>query len=154
MMNAPSSLGSRFRTSIACLIVIGLWACSAPDTFVRGTTGTERGWATVVLRPGIEPDTAWGAVTDVLAKRFELEMISRDGGYVRTGWIHEWWKVGEYTENYRVRAIAKFSPDWTTVDIRTDANYLDGGKWVVGYDTRLLETVKTDIMGVVGRTTK
>ena len=29
-----------------------------------------------------------------------------------------------------------------------------GGEWVMGTDTRLLQTAKTDIMGVVGRTTR
>jgi hypothetical protein len=28
------------------------------------------------------------------------------------------------------------------------------GNWVSGYDTRLLETIKTDVMGKVGRTTR
>jgi hypothetical protein len=99
-------------------------------------------------------EAAWQEVTDVLAKKFELEMISKDGGYLRTSWIYTWWKVGERTENYRVRAIVKFSPDGRKVDIKTEANYLRGKQWLVGSDTRLLETVKTDIMGVIGRTTR
>lgn len=111
-------------------------------------------WTGVELREGISYEEAWQEVVDVLAKKFELEMISREGGYVRTTWIHTWWKVGELTENYRVRAIVKFSPDKKRVDLKTEANYLEDNVWVLGTDTRLLQTVKTDIMGVVGRTTR
>jgi len=73
---------------------------------------------------------------------------------VRTSWIYTWWKAGKLTEDYRVRAIVKFSPDRDDVDIKAEANYLERGQWVIGTDTRLLKTVKTDIMGVVGRTTR
>jgi len=48
----------------------------------------------------------------------------------------------------------KFSPDWKKVDVKTEANFLKNDGWIVGTDTRLLQTVKTDIMGVVGRTTR
>ena len=40
---------------------------------------------------------------DLRAKKFELEMISKDGGYVRTVWAHG--SRGE-TENYRVLNVA------------------------------------------------
>jgi len=122
-----------------------------PSTFV---VTYEPGWASIEIKEGISFENAWQAVLDVLAKKFELEMISREGGYIRTAWIYTWWKVGERSENYRVRAIVKFSANSKNVDIKTEANYLTGGQWITGADTRLLETVKTDVMGVVGRTTR
>lgn len=134
------------------LVVLSLIGCrSVPASFI---STYETGWASIEVREGMKYEAAWQEVTDVLAKKFELEMISKDGGYLRTSWIYTWWKVGERTENYRVRAIVKFSPDGRKVDIKTEANYLRGKQWLVGSDTRLLETVKTDIMGVVGRTTR
>ena len=83
-----------------------------------------------------------------------MEMISKEGGYARTGWIYTWNTKGIYTKKYRVRVIFKFSPDHSKVDIKTEAEILKGNNWITGYDTRLLNTIKTDIMGVVGRTTK
>lgn len=141
---------------ISCIllgfITIVLAGCaSMPESFVQVTEPT---WASVEIKKDISSERAWQEVVDVLAKKFELEMISREGGYVRTSWIYTWWKVGEFTANYRVRAIVKFSADWDKVDIKTEANYLKGDIWRVGFDTRLLQTVKTDIMGVVGRTTR
>ncbi len=122
-----------------------------PKSFARTV---EPGWASIEIRKGMDFERAWQETVDVLAKKFELEMISKDGGYARTAWIHTWWKAGEVTENYRVRVVMKFSADQTKVDIKTEANYLMGGEWVLGTDTRLLQTAKTDIMGVVGRTTR
>jgi hypothetical protein len=124
---------------------------STPETFVQGDEST---WSSIEIKSGISFEHAWEKVVDVLAKKFELEMISKDGGYVRTSWIYTWWKIGERTENYRVRAIVKFSADRQTVDMKAEANYLDGDQWKLGFDTRLTETVKQDIMGVVGRTTR
>jgi hypothetical protein len=112
----------------------------------------EPAWSSVELRPELDYEDAWKEVLDVLAKKFEVEMISKDGGYLRTSWIYTWWKVGQLTENYRVRAIVKFSPKRDQVHIKTEAQYLQGRQWVLGTDSRLLQTVKMDIMGVVGRT--
>jgi hypothetical protein len=58
------------------------------------------------------------------------------------------------TPNYRVRVIIKFSPDKQNVDLKTEAQYKSSGQWLMGYDTRLLSTIKSDIMGTVGRTTR
>jgi hypothetical protein len=133
------------------LLGVAVFGCTMrPKTFVPADTV----WAGVEIREAMTPDKAWEAVVDVLAKKFDLEMISREGKYVRTAWTYNWLKSGELTSYYRVRAIVKFSADDTRVDLKTEANYLDGDQWIVGNDTLLLQTVKTDIMGVVARTTK
>ena len=123
----------------------------APTNFIRTTHVT---WSTVQLRDDIDFDEAWNQVIDVLAKQFELEMISKDGAYARTGWIYTWNTKGDYTKNYRNRVIIKFAPNRTRVEIKTEAQYGSEGKWQNGFDSRLLKTVKQDIMGVVGRTTR
>jgi hypothetical protein len=152
MKNNKSVLLKRCLKLFSFLIIFSLLGCaSMPSTFV---ITYEPGWASIEIKEGIKFENAWQEVLDVLAKKFELEMISRDGGYIRTAWIYTWWKVGERTENYRVRAIVKFSANARNVDIKTEANYLKSGQWIIGADTRLLETVKTDVMGVVGRTTR
>jgi hypothetical protein len=142
------------NTKIAtyALLLCPLMGCALdPASFVRSSEPT---WSSVEVRAGLSSDDAWKEVLDVLARSFELEMISKDGGYLRTAWIHTWWKSGVITENYRVRAIVKFSPDSSRVDIKTEAEFLVRNSWVRGTDTRLLQTIKTDAMGVVGRTTR
>ena len=99
-------------------------------------------------------EQAWREAIDVLARKFDIEVISKEGGYIRTAWIYSWWKSGVLTENYRVRALVKFTPDRTQTDVKTEANYKRGGSWILGTDTLLLDTVKSDLMGVIGRTTR
>jgi hypothetical protein len=140
------------RKALAALCVgvaLVLAACSAPKSFVRVS---EPGWAAVELAPGVNPDQAWESVVDILAKKFDLEMISKEGGYIRTGWSYTW--TGERTENYRVRATVKFTPKRDQVQIRSEAEYGKPGKGELGTDDSLLATLKTDIAGAIARTTR
>ena len=139
------------RGMALALVIIAMAGCaSKPESF----EAIEPGWASIEVRDGIPGDRAWEMVVDVLARKFDLEMISKENGYIRTSWVHTWWKAGEVTQNYRVRAVVKFTGDLKKVDLKTEANYLKGAQWVSGTDTRFLQTVKTDVMGVVGRTTR
>ncbi len=139
--------------TIACVAAAGmlvlLSGCMAPKTFVRTLEPT---WANVELRTDVPYDKAWSGLVDALVKRFDIEVISKEDGYIRTGWLYTW--TGRLMENYRVRVTAKFSPDHSKVEVKSEAEYGGPGSWIQGYDTRLLETLKTDIMGNMGRTTR
>ena len=129
--------------------LIVLAGCSTPKTFVATL---EPAWASVELRQDLSFTNAWNSVIDTLVKRFDMEILSQQDGYVRTTWLYTW--TGKLDENYRVRVTAKFSPDHSKIEIKSEAEHGGNGKWIQGYDTRLLETIKTDIMGKVGRTTR
>src|SRR6266576_916189 len=139
-----------FCIAIATALLVLVGCASAPKSFVRGNADD---WTTVELRNDIDYEQAWREAVDVIAKKFELEVISKEGGYARTVWIHTWWKPGQVTRNYRVRAVLKFTADHKKLDLKTEAQYLDG-EWNTGTDSRLLNQIKQDIMGVVGRTTR
>ena len=124
-------------------------AAVAPPSFVRTM---EPSWASLELRPDIEYERAWDTVVDLLVKSFELEVISKEDGYARTGWVYTW--GGAMQEDYRVRVTVKFSPDRTILEVKSEAQYGGAGKWVVGTDESLLSVLKTDIMGTIGRTTR
>ena len=130
-------------------LVIALAACRGPSTFVRTLEPT---WGSIELRTELQYEDAWATVVDTLVKRFDLEMMSKPDGYLRTGWLYTW--TGTVTENYRVRVTAKFSPDHSKIEVKSEAEYGGPGRWVSGYDASLLETIKTDIMGSIGRTTR
>lgn len=123
---------------------------SRPASFVKAVDGGT--WSTIMIREDLTYDQAFNEVLDVVSKRFEMDMISKDGGYGRTNWIYTWNKSGKYTEKYRTRVIFKFSADRTRVDIKTEAEFGGDPNWIKGFDTRLLSTMKQDISGVVGRT--
>jgi hypothetical protein len=122
-----------------------------PSSFVQATDGGT--WSSVYVREDLSYDKAFNEILDVVAKRFEMDMISKDGGYGRTNWIYTWNTKGKYTAKYRTRVVFKFSGDRTKVDLKTEAEFGGEPNWIKGYDTRLLQTIKQDVMGVVGRTT-
>lgn len=121
-----------------------------PSSFVQATDGGT--WSSVLVRENLSYDKAFNEVLDVIAKRFEMDIISKDGGYGRTNWVYTWNDKGKYTKKYRTRVVFKFSPDKSKVDIKTEAEFGGEAKWIKGWDTRLLNTVKQDVMGVIGRT--
>lgn len=128
--------------SISFLSIPG---CVSPESFIRTT---EPGWATIELREDISYDRAWTGIYDLLTRTFDIEIAQKENGYIRTGWIYTW--TGQYTDYYRVRVTVKFPEHRKTVDVKSEAYYRD----YVGYDTRLLSTLKTDIMGTMGRVTR
>jgi len=127
----------------------------APTTFIPTTNP---GWNTVQIRVDLSYDQAWTSVVDLIAKRFDIEIMSKEDGYLRTAWSHSW--TGEVKENYKVRAILKFSPSGQSLEVKTEAQYRDpgvigvGSGWQMGTDEVLNHTLRTDIMGSVGRVSR
>ncbi len=122
---------------------------AAPVSFVRTM---EPSWTSVEVRDGLSQDGSWNSVMDVLVCRFDLEVLSRENGYMRTSWLYTW--LGDLREDYRVRVTIKFNPERSKVDIKSEANYRQETGWVLGSDSALLQTVRTDLMGTVGRITR
>ena len=143
-----------WRLPALLLAVLLLGAC-APTTFVRTT---EPNWNTIEIRKGLAGDRAWDAVVDLAARRFDIEVLSKEDGYLRTGWSYSW--TGRLNEYYKVRTVVKFSPNKDKVEIKSEAQYYSPGimgfgvGWQMGTDERLTSTMRTDVMGKVGRTTR
>lgn len=143
------TIRSLIRFLCMAALLLSCVSCIAPKTFVQTTDSS---WATIELRPEVGYDQAWETLVDTLVRRFDMEVLSKQDGYLRTSWIYTW--TGTLDENYRVRITSKFSSDRKSLDIKSEAEYGGPGRWVMGYDTRLLETIKSDIMGKLGRTTR
>ena len=146
----PLAFGLAAAAALTLAGCASLFGGGKPKSFVQATDGGE--WSTISLRDNIGFDMAFNEVLDVCAKRFEMDMISKDGGYGRTNWTYRWATDGKTTEKYRCRVLFKFSADRTRVDIKTEAEWGGEPNWIKGYDTQLLATMKQDISGVVGRT--
>ena len=141
------------RMMIALMVLSTMVSCGAflrPSTFQRAVDGGN--WSSIMVREDLSYDKAFGEVMDVIGRRFELDMISKEGGYFRTNWIYTWNKKGKYTKKYRTRVVVKFSADRSRIDVKTEAEFGGEPKWIKGFDTSLLTQTKQDIMGVVGRT--
>ena len=104
-----------------CFVTCSLFtSCGAirPSSFVKATDGGS--WSSIMIREELPYDQAFNEVLDVVARRFEMDMISKDGGYGRTNWCYTWNDRGKYMEKYRTRVIFKFSNDRKKVDIKTE----------------------------------
>jgi len=126
-------------------ILIG---CS-PPTFVKTSVAN---WKTIEFRPDLDRDDAWHRIADTLAKNYDIEVIDKESGYIRSGWMYT--LSGKINENYRTRVIAKIPVSDNKVEIKIDAHWFDSSNWIPGYDTLLLDQVYTDIQGSVGRVTR
>ena len=148
----------RTKTSLSVLMALTfVLVCTgcAPSTFVRTM---EPGWNTVEVREDVSADNAWETTVDLIARKFDIEILSKEDGYLRTGWLHSW--TGNLSETYKVRAVVKFNADKTILEVKSEAQYYDAGLlgigqgWKMGTDELLTTTLRTDIMGKIGRITR
>lgn len=137
---------------IAVLCAVSAHSCislATPESFTA--TGSHP-WSMIELRSDVQYEHAWDTVFQLLTKNFDLDRFSRDDGYLLTNWLYTW--SGQYLAEYRVRVTVKFSPDRKTLQFLPEAQVLDGDGWEVGTDTRLVSTLRTDLMGTIGRTAR
>lgn len=136
---------------IAVALMIGC-GTKAPKSFLKTLSP---GWASIEIREGLAYEKAWDTTLELLIKNFGIEKMDKDEGYIRTEWLHSW--SGEYLAFYRVRVTCKFSPERNKLQFLSEAQYLldkKKGTWALGSDSRLTSTLKTDLMGTIGRTTR
>lgn len=132
---------------LACLLV----GC-APKTFVKSSPG----WKVIELREGLSDkyDEAWQTTVDTVARDWDIEIIDKDSGYLRTAWLHGI-SGGSY-ERYRGRITVKYpkvvAPE--KVEVKTEAQWLEDRPlgWVSGFDTSFERDVFTALSGRLGRT--
>jgi hypothetical protein len=132
------------RTGIAVLLLI-LTGCASTNPFVKSVTPH---WSSLQVRSDQAYDRSWDSTLDYLVKRFDMEVLSRTDGFLRTDWLYTW--NGEFDAAYRVRVTLKFTPDRRTLEVKTEAQSGGEGKWEAGYDTRLRDTIQADLGILIG----
>jgi len=128
-----------------------------PDTFIR--TYDEPGvWKSIEVKEGMSKDELWRTVVDAISQKFDLEVIEKESGYLRTSWkftyIESGFRGGGVSDRYRSRIILKFTEEnWKILRVKCESHWLDSGRssWIIGYDTLLLEDVFGDLQGRLGR---
>jgi hypothetical protein len=131
------------------ILSISLSSCNSYKSFVK-TFNID--WTSIQLRENMNFENAWGQVLDIVATKFEMEMISKEGTYARSAWNYTIASNGKYKKTYRTRVIFKFSPDKKVLKLKVEAQAGGEGKWINGYDANILKNIKSDVSGVVGRT--
>jgi hypothetical protein len=141
-------LRSCYVVLVLCLS-LGLAFAGPPKTFQK--TGPSQ-WITFEIRDGVDFQHAWDSTFDILIKDFDLDLVLKDDGYVRTQWLYAYGE--KYDFQYRLRLAVRFAPDRKSIRVKPEAHYKDGENWVMGVDSRLINTFKTDLMGTIGRITR
>ncbi len=122
-------------------------ACAfAPSTFVRN----QPGWSVIELADGVSKDSAWGKVADALKERdLEFDKIDKDAGYMRTAWNYR--LSNKNNQTYATRVIVDFPTNGKTIKVKTQAQFLNDGRWEEGFDVNYQSTFKEEIASVIGR---
>lgn len=134
-----------FWLSGPLLLLLSLCGCRSQEkVFIPG----EPVWSVIEIREDLDFDQAWNSTVELLVRTFDLDVINKDEGYLLTKWLYTW--SGEYQEDYRVRVTLKLTTDGTRlVQLKPEAQLLSKDQWVIGTDTRLVSTLKSDLMGLV-----
>lgn len=136
------------------IVNIFLLSCSTtrPPNFVENLD--EAGaWKSIYLhnRYGLFVDKnqeVWRRVVDVLSEKYDLEVLDRTSGYIRTSWKY---LLPDDDRKYRSRVIVKMLGGvWHTAKLKTETQLLDDGVWILGYDTAILEEIYKDFQGRIG----
>ncbi len=133
---------------LGVILSLSLSGCMAmaPNSF---RSSLEPGWSSIELRDGVNYETAWKTVFNLLVRRFDVAMVVKEDGYLRTDWLDTW--SGPSSGNYAVRVTVKFSNDRKVVQIKSEARHRTAGTWYAGTDVQLASTLKIDLMGTIGR---
>lgn len=128
-----------------------------PENFIR--TFDESGtWKSIEVKKDITRDEKWRIVVDTLSQEFDLEIIAKDSGYLRTSWKYTYVESdmrGKFvSDRYRSRIIIKFEgEDWKILRVKCESHWLDKRRrsWIAGFDTLILEEVYGDLQGRLAR---
>lgn len=137
---------------LCCAAISMLVVGCAPVTFVK----TQPGWKTIEFNDSITGnfDAAWQKCVDTIARDYDIEMLDKQSGYLRTAWIYG--ISGGVYNRYRGRITLKF-PELkapTKIDVKTDAQWLidEPYRWEPGWDKTFQRDVYTALSGRLGRT--
>lgn len=142
---------NRYFVAISLLLFMFTQVGCGSSTFEKRTPG----WKSIELRDGLQGDysEAWQITVDSLARSYDLEIIDKDSGYLRTSW--KYGILGQDADTLAGRITVKF-PDVSSpskVDVKTDAQQYDiwTEKWVEGFDSAFERDIVSELSGRLGR---
>ena len=146
--------GTRTLLTVAMLAGVALAAGCAPQTFVKQPSG----WKSIELREPLRNDysEAWQTAVDTIARDYDIELLDKDSGYLRTTWKHG--ISGGSMQRYRGRLTLKFDSvkDPAKAEVKTEASWYEDSAfyegWVFGYDSQFERDIYGALSGRLGRT--
>jgi len=146
---ALASLGActRLRSPIAPVV-------GPPPSFIASTSDV-RGTRLIDIRDGTTKAAAFRAATEVLAKRYSVDVSDEHVGFLMAPWQNSFMRDGTPDLRYRTRVTIRFLGDkCKQVSERAQANCQRLGandEWDIGYDTQVLDEVSNDLTARIGK---
>lgn len=119
----------------------------APDSFMQMN---RQYWEVMTIKQGIGYEDAWQRVIYIITKKFELEMISKEDGYVRSAYGPSYFSEDLLNDKYQIRIVAKFTPDKKRLEFKIESRIWDGKMWRNGSDVRVAANMRRDFLNSLG----
>ena len=122
-----------------------------PSSFVH-TTSDVRATRVIDVRDGMTKTNLFRAATDLLTQKYSIDVSDQRAGFVMTPWQAGSTPQGAPDLRYRTRIVIRFlGEEWKQVSVRAEANWQRGDEWDIGYDSKHLDDVATELITKVGR---
>jgi len=116
---------------------------SIPDSFVPVTRQT---WEVLAIKPSMRYDEAWQRAMYIITKKFELEMMSKEDGYIRSAYGPSYFSEDIQKDYYQVRITVKFSPNRQKLEFKIESRVYKKDMWRNGSDTRIAANMKKEFL--------
>lgn len=131
---------------VAALLLAGC-GLGAPESFMQMN---KQYWESMDVKASVKFDDAWQRVIYIITKKFELEMISKEDGYVRSSYSQSYFSEDMHNERYQIRIVAKFTPDKKKFEFKIESRMWDGKIWHNGSDVRVAANMRKDFQNSIG----
>ena len=128
-----------------CLACVGsMEACK--KSWKKGTAE----WKKIQIQETLDYNHAFNTALELVSNDYEMDLINKDGGYIRTEWSYMKNKKGKRIKDMRMRITIKFNHDRTQLQVRTEAQKLKRNDWIEGEDSALSKQIRDDLQGALG----
>jgi hypothetical protein len=140
-----------FLLSISIFLFLSSCKTGAPDSFMQMN---RQYWEVMPIKPSIGFEEAWQKIVYIITKKFELDMISKEDGYVRSAYGPSYFSDDLLNDKYQIRIVVKFSPDKRRLEFKVESRVWDGKIWRNGSDVRVAANMRKDFRNSIGEPLK
>ncbi|HEY9225237.1 MAG TPA: hypothetical protein VIP11_01235 [Gemmatimonadaceae bacterium] len=122
-----------------------------PGSFVQ-TTSDIRATRVIDIRDGMTKAVLFRTATDFLMQKYSIDVSDQRAGFLMTPWQAGSTPQGAPDLRYRTRIIVRFlGEEWKQASVRAEANWQKGEEWDIGFDSKILEDVTTELRARIGK---
>lgn len=145
-INKNRKMKRNYLITITVTLLLFMSSCLTQRHFIKG----QAEWSRIQLSRNFDYESAFNTVLDMLSDQYEMEMISLDGGYMKTAWNYYTRRNGTVSDMYQVRIIVKFNHDGTQMSIKTEAKKNYGDTYIRGVFPELTQEIRDDVANILG----